>query len=149
MPFRQILWTKFISSPISGAFISPLQFHEKKREKKLSEKRSESVNNDQFIATYLHTYWITYNENCTNITVFCFEFCSDEKRVLLIEKNMVGKVCLRRKGKTLLGIVNKLLKTKSFLATPSNVLPVCFMQTFPPIIWIFTEGDGIESGLSS
>jgi hypothetical protein len=30
---------------------------------------------------------------------------------------MGGKVCLRRKGKTLLGVVNKLLKT------PSNVLP--------------------------
>jgi hypothetical protein len=28
---------------------------------------------------------------------------------------MGGKVCLRCKGKTLLGIVNKLLKTKSLL----------------------------------
>ena len=35
---------------------------------------------------------------------------------------MGGKVCLMCKGKTLLGIVNKLLKTKSLL-TPSNVLP--------------------------
>ena len=34
-----------------------------------------------------------------------------------------GKVCLRCKGKTLLGIVNKLLKTKSLLTSPSNVLP--------------------------
>ena len=34
-----------------------------------------------------------------------------------------GKVCLRCKGKTLLGIVNKLLKTKSLLKSPSNVLP--------------------------
>ena len=33
------------------------------------------------------------------------------------------KVCLRFKGKTLLGIVNKLLKTKSLLTSPSNVLP--------------------------
>jgi hypothetical protein len=31
---------------------------------------------------------------------------------------MGGKVCLRRKSKTLLGVVNKLLKTKS-----SNVYP--------------------------
>ena len=46
---------------------------------------------------------------------------------------MGGKVCLRCKGKTLLGIVNKLLKTKSLLTSPSNVL----------------EGDGIESRLSS
>ena len=39
---------------------------------------------------------------------------------------MGGKVCLRSKGKTLLGVVNKLLKTKSML-TPSNVLP-CFVR---------------------
>ena len=36
---------------------------------------------------------------------------------------MGGKVCLRYKGKTLLGIVNKLLKTKSLLTPPNNVLP--------------------------
>ena len=34
-----------------------------------------------------------------------------------------GKVCLRCKGKTLLGVVNKLLNTKSLLTSPSNVLP--------------------------
>jgi hypothetical protein len=37
------------------------------------------------------------------------------------------------KGKTLLGIVNKLLKGKRLL-TPSNVLPLNLKQTFPPII---------------
>ena len=36
---------------------------------------------------------------------------------------MGGKVCLRYKGKTLLGVANKLLKTKSLLSSPSNVLP--------------------------
>ena len=36
---------------------------------------------------------------------------------------MGGKVCLRCKGKTLLVVVNKLLKTKSYLTSPSNVLP--------------------------
>ena len=36
---------------------------------------------------------------------------------------MGGKVCLMCKGKTLLGIVNKLLKTKRLLSSPSNVLP--------------------------
>ena len=35
---------------------------------------------------------------------------------------MGGKVCLRCKGKTLLGVVNKLEKVKS-LTSPSNVLP--------------------------
>ena len=38
-------------------------------------------------------------------------------------QSMGGKVCLMCKGKTLLGIVNKLLKTKSLLTSPSNVLP--------------------------
>ena len=36
---------------------------------------------------------------------------------------MGRKVCLRCKGKILLGNVNKLLKTKSLLTSPSNVLP--------------------------
>ena len=36
---------------------------------------------------------------------------------------MVGKVCLRCKDKTLLGVVSKLLKAKSLLTSPSNVLP--------------------------
>ena len=46
---------------------------------------------------------------------------------------MGRKICLRCKGETLLGVVNKLLKTKSLLTTPSNVLPLCLKQTFPPI----------------
>ena len=40
---------------------------------------------------------------------------------------MGGKACLRCKGKTLLGIVNKLLKTKSLLTSPNNVLP-CYLK---------------------
>ena len=36
---------------------------------------------------------------------------------------MGWKVCLRCEGKTLLGVVNKLLKTKSLPTSPSNVLP--------------------------
>ena len=34
---------------------------------------------------------------------------------------MGGKVCLRCEGKTLLGLVNNLLKTKSLMKSPSNV----------------------------
>ena len=37
---------------------------------------------------------------------------------------MGRKVCLRCEGKTWLGVVNKLLKTKSLLTTTSNVLPL-------------------------
>ena len=58
---------------------------------------------------------------------------------------MGGKVCFRCIGKTLLGDVNKLFVLKSLLTTPSNVLLLHLKPTFPPIIWIFTEGDGIES----
>ena len=36
---------------------------------------------------------------------------------------MGGKVCLRCEGKTLPGVVNKFLKTKSLLTSPNNVLP--------------------------
>ena len=51
----------------------------------------------------------------------------------------------------MLGDVNKLCVFKSLLTTPSNVLPYYLKQTFPPIIWIFTQGeeDEIESKLSS
>ena len=43
---------------------------------------------------------------------------------LSVKIQIIGrKVCLRCKGKTLLGVVNKLLKTKSLLTLPSNVLP--------------------------
>ena len=44
---------------------------------------------------------------------------------------MGGKICFRYKGETLMGVVNKLLKTKSLLTTHSNVLPLCLKQTFP------------------
>jgi hypothetical protein len=44
---------------------------------------------------------------------------------------MGGKVCLRCKGKTLLGVVNKLLKTKSLSTTPSNGLPLNHISHFP------------------
>ena len=48
----------------------------------------------------------------------------------------------------MLGDINKLFVFKSLLTTPNNVLPLHLKQTFPPKIWIFTEGDGIESRLS-
>ena len=62
---------------------------------------------------------------------------------------MGGKLWLRCKDKTLLGVVNKLFVFKSLLTTPRNVLPLRLNLTFPPLIWIFTkgEGDGIESRL--
>ena len=49
-------------------------------------------------------------------------------------QNIGGKVCLRFKGKTLMDLVNKLFRAKSFLTTPSNVLPLHLKPTFPPII---------------
>ena len=41
----------------------------------------------------------------------------------VIIQSMGRKVGLRCKGKTLPGIANKLLKTKSLLTSPGNVLP--------------------------
>ena len=61
-----------------------------------------------------------------------------------------GKIYLRLHIRlTLMGNVNTLLNTKSVLIMPSNVLLLCLEQTFPPKIWIFTEGedDEIESRL--
>ena len=42
----------------------------------------------------------------------------------------------------LLGNVDKLYDFKSLLTMLSIVLPLHLKQTFPPIIWIFTEGEG-------
>ena len=50
----------------------------------------------------------------------------------------------RCKGKTLLDVLNKLLNAKSLLTMPKNVLPLHLKQTFPLILWIFTEGEGDE-----
>ena len=48
---------------------------------------------------------------------------------------MDGKVCLRCKGKTLLGDVNKIFVFKSLLTMPSNVLPLSTPQAnFPALI---------------
>ena len=48
---------------------------------------------------------------------------------------MGGKICLRCRGKILLGgVVNNLLKTKKLLTTPSNVLPLYLEPTFPQMI---------------
>ena len=53
------------------------------------------------------------------------------------------------KGKTLLGVVNKLFVFKNLLTSPSNVSSLHLKQIFPPITWIFNEGEGdkIESRL--
>ena len=49
----------------------------------------------------------------------------------------------------MLGDVSKHFVFKRLLTTPSNVLPLHLNKTFPPIIWVFTEGegDGIEPRL--
>ena len=71
------------------------------------------------------------------------------RRYLILSPSSSVKIQIM--GKTLLGVVNKLLKTKSLLTTPSNVLPSHLKQTFLPIIWIFNkgEGHGIESRLNT
>ena len=40
--------------------------------------------------------------------------------------------------------VKELFVFKSLLTMPSDVLPLHLKETFPPIIWIFTEGDRIK-----
>ena len=71
---------------------------------------------------------------------FLPNFCLTQEKIFKAEKilkgtlvwipspspsvKMSGKVCLRHKGKTLLGIVNKLFVFKSLLTTSSNVLSI-------------------------
>ena len=58
-----------------------------------------------------------------------------------------GKVYLRVIRQNIAGWCQQNFVFKSFLTTPSIVLPLHFKQTFPPIIWIFTEGDGVKTRL--
>ena len=60
---------------------------------------------------------------------------------------MDRKVCLRCKSKTLLGV----LFSKLWWHHPAMFCLITSRKLYPPIIWIFTkgEGDGIESRLSS
>ena len=51
----------------------------------------------------------------------------------------------RCKGKMMVDVVSK-FEYKKFVVS-SNVLLLRLKQTFPPIFWIFTEGDEIESRL--
>ena len=62
-------------------------------------------------------------------------------------KLLAGKFTWGNKAKN----CNKPFVCKSLLTMPSNVLPLHLKHTFPPLIWIFTEGegDGIESSLPS
>ena len=48
----------------------------------------------------------------------------------------------RKKEKKSFSSNRVITKTKSLLTSPSNVLPLHLKQTLPPIIWIFTEGEG-------
>ena len=57
---------------------------------------------------------------------------------------MGGKLCLRYKGKTLLGDVNKLLKAMFCLYNSSKLS--CPWFEYRPV-WIFTVGEGIKSRL--
>ena len=59
---------------------------------------------------------------------------------------MGGKVCLRFKGKTLLGVVNKLLETKNFVDNTQQYFDFAPQANFPAHNLNF-QGDGIESRL--
>ena len=89
--------------------------------------------------TKIHTNYKTQTYQFFKISGELFKRCISQVKVEIILKGSLAsipsplpsvkiqimgwKVCLRCKGKTLLGIVNKLLKTKSLLTSPSNVLP--------------------------
>jgi len=65
-----------------------------------------------------HSIWADKEENIFKGSLDSISSTSSSVKIQII----AGKVCLRCKGKTLLGVVNKLLKTKSLLTSPSNVL---------------------------
>ena len=64
-------------------------------------------------------------------------------------KIICRNVCLKCKGKTLLGDVHKLFVFKNFVYNVQHCFAFTLKQTFPHRIWIFIEGegDGIKSRL--
>ena len=84
-------------------------------------------------------YTTFYATRISSIFIFSTDFCKVEKILKgslvmfpspspLVKIQIMGrKVCLWCKGKTLLGFVNKILKTKSLLTSPTNVLP-CYLK---------------------
>ena len=71
-----------------------------------------------YFSIYLHSGWVKV-EKILKDSLDSIPSPSHSVKIQI----MGGKVCLRCKGKTLLGVVDKLLKTKSLLTSPSNVLP--------------------------
>ena len=66
-----------------------------------------------------YRYWDSKVENILKGTLDSIPSPSTTVKIQI----MGGKVCLRCKDKTLLYIVNKLLKAMGLLTSPSNVLP--------------------------
>ena len=61
--------------------------------------------------------------------------------------NYRRKSLLEVERQNIAGCCQHNFENNSLLTMPSNVLPLHLKQTFLPIIWIFTEGDEIESRL--
>ena len=110
------------------------------------QRFSELKLNSSWFYNYVFQYenkevvtWVTDKiENVLKGRLYSIPTSSTSVKIQIMGK----KICLRCKGKTLLGVVNKLLKVKIFCPITSNKLSR---------FWIFTEGegDGIESRLSS
>ena len=81
------------------------------------ERSARAVGTNRHMGTILHQIQADKVENILE----CSQDSIPSPTVKI--QNMGGKVCLKCKGKTLLSVLNKLLKTKSLLTSPSNVLP--------------------------
>ena len=108
------------------------------------QDRSESENMHLFITRRSNIYRVEFQFHETNIFLEQFIIILKIGKIEKILKGRLdlisspsplmkiqiigGKVCLRCKGKTLLGIVNKFFVFKSLLTTSSNVLPLHFSR---------------------
>ena len=65
------------------------------------------------------------------------------------ERNSSKKLCRKLKSSYFWGQTGQKSAARCLLTSSSNVLPLHLKQTFPPIIWIFTEGEGEGDGIES
>ena len=113
---RQAKLSKGVSKLVDAKnVVTKLKAEAAIQEKELAEKQKEA--NDALIMIKVCKNFKV--ENILKANLDSIPSPSPSMKIQIMDR----KVCLRCKGKTLLGVVNKLLKTKHLLTSPSNVLP--------------------------
>ena len=105
----------------------------------------------EHVFLFQFAFWVFFESSLGHYYFFLEDFVFLEEEVLWTQCRISCKHFFDKVENILKGSLDWIpspspsdLRPKSLLTTPRNVLPLHLKQTFTPIIWIFTEGDGIE-----